>query len=64
MEQLSPQQLQLCPVCGSPNLRTSSRQSLTVANDSEDLICGILGYRCENGHASISAGLHLQGSES
>jgi len=56
MEQRGPEQPQICPVCGSAKIKPSFRQNTSQA---DELISGILGYRCENGHVSIAAALHL-----
>jgi hypothetical protein len=31
---------------------------MTHPSDVDNALAGILGYRCENGHVSIAAGLH------
>ncbi len=54
-----PEQQLTCPVCGSTNIQPSNRQSMNPTDDGDNAITGILGYRCENGHVSIAAGLHL-----
>jgi hypothetical protein len=59
MEPLSLEQSHVCPVCGSPNIKPFPRQNLTLIDDHRDLLASVLGYRCENGHVSIAAGLHL-----
>jgi hypothetical protein len=33
---------------------------MNQADDNGDAVTGILSYRCENGHISIAAGLHLR----
>jgi hypothetical protein len=49
-----------CPVCGSANLQSSNRQNVTLPQDDpQNIVSGILGYRCEKGHVSIAAALHL-----
>ena len=55
----SPDPQPMCPVCGSTKIQTSNRQTTARPDDPDNVITGILGYRCENGHVSIAGGLHL-----
>jgi hypothetical protein len=49
-----------CPVCGTPNLYSINRQSVTLPQDDpQSIVSGVLGHRCENGHVSIATALHL-----
>jgi hypothetical protein len=60
MEKGQSAETKTCPVCGSANLQTSNRQNVTLPSDNtKNVVTGILGYKCEMGHFSIAAALHL-----
>jgi hypothetical protein len=44
-----------CPVCGNTTLLIIERHTVGHDADSHDAICGVLSYKCLNGHVFLAS---------